>query len=48
MRKGRTVVDRAAIASSSLARARMMSAARARTSACAGVTASKFPLPHGG
>ena len=48
IRKRLTDVVGGAIASSSLARARMMSAARARTSAWALATASKFPLPYEG
>ena len=48
MRKGRTGVDGATIASLSLAQARMMSAARARTSAWARATANKFSLPYEG
>ena len=46
MRKRRTGVNGVAIASSSLARAQIMSAAWARTSACAGATTSQFPLPY--
>ena len=47
IRKGQTGVGGATIASSSRARARMMKAARAKTSACARATAYAFPPTHG-